>query len=84
MVIATDGFSTYVLFLYSDIQWGTSDLTEVGFNAGDMLRGFNLPAASTTAGVLNLENSSNVGVPGMYIFRVDQESIIQPGGSYNM
>jgi hypothetical protein len=55
------------MFLYEDIQWGDSD-TSIGFNAGDGERFFTL----MTAGVLDLESSSNVGIPGTFLFRVDQ------------
>ena len=72
-VLATDGSSTYVLFLYEDIQWGDTS-TSIGFNAGDNLRFFNLDTSTITNGILNIESSSNVGVPGRYIFRVDQNS----------
>ena len=76
-VLTTDGNATYVMFLYRDIQWGSSDTT-VGFNAGDGVRGYKLPEANTTGGVLNLEISSNVGIPGAFYFRVDQETIVTP------
>ena len=59
------------MFLYRDIQWGRS-ATTVGFNAGDG-RGYNLPEATTTDGVRNLEIASNVGIPGAFYFRVDTE-----------
>ena len=36
---------------------------------------------SQTAAVLNIYNTSNVGVPGLWVFKVDQNSIAQPGPS---
>ena len=75
-VLTTDGFQTYVMFLYRDIQWGSSNTT-VGFNAGDGIRGYNLPEASTTAGILNLESTSNHVTAGAYYFRVDN-AVIEP------
>jgi len=78
VVIATDGVTTHVLFLYQDIQWATPS-TFVGFSAGDNVNEFYLPGTSTAAEILNLESMSNVGVPGMFAFRVDQSSIILPG-----
>ena len=72
VVIATDGSQTYVLFLYRDIQWGRG-ATSIGFNAGDGVRGFNLfESFSNDESVLNLESTSNVELPGVYMFRVDQ------------
>ena len=70
-VLATDGNMTYVMFLYEDIQWGSAQTT-IGFNAGDRSQSITLPESLTTEGVLNLENTTNVGIPGVYIFRVDQ------------
>lgn len=76
-MIATNGFMTYVLYLYEDINWGDGD-TSIGFNAGDGTRAFNLPEAANTQSILNLESTSNVGIPGAYYFRVDQDSVILP------
>jgi len=64
------------MFLYRDIQWGDSG-TSIGFNAGDGVRGFNLDFSS----VFELVSSSNVGIPGTFIFRVDQNSILPPKGN---
>ena len=72
-VLATDGVRTFVMFLYEDIQWGSAQTT-IGFNAGDRFQSITLPESLTTEGVLNLENSSNVEIPGVYIFRVDQST----------
>ena len=79
-VLATDGVMTFVMFNYEDIQWGRAETT-VGFNAGDQLQFITLPEPLTAEGVLNLENTSNVGIPGVYIFRVDQ-TIDVPGTAY--
>ena len=71
VVLATDGNKTFVMFLYEDIQWGDAGTT-VGFNAGDQLQFITIPESFTTEGILNLESTSNVGIPGVYIFRVDE------------
>ena len=79
VVLATDGSRTFVAFLYEDIQWsGIFFSTTIGFNAGDGVRSFTLPESLTAEGVLNLENTSNVGIPGVYIFRVDQNEVETP------
>ena len=70
-VLATDGTQTYVMFLYQDIQWSSS-ATSIGFNAGDGVNFITVPESLTVEGVLNLTNTSNVGLPGVYIYRVDQ------------
>ena len=71
-VLATDGSITFVMFLYHDIQW-SSGTTTIGFNAGDEVNYFTVPESLTADGVLNLDSTSNVGIPGMYIYRVDQD-----------
>ena len=76
VVLATDGEKTFVTFLYEDIQWGDAETT-IGFNAGDQLQAITPPESLTTEGVLNLENTTNVGIPGVYIFRVDQSLDVQ-------
>jgi hypothetical protein len=70
---------TFVMFLYEDIQWGDS-VTSIGFNAGDGERFFTLPQSLTAAGVFGLESSSNVCLPGTFLFRVDQ-AVEVPGKS---
>ena len=59
------------MFLYHDIQWSSN--TTIGFNAGDGVNSYIVPESLTADGVLNLGNTSNVGIPGMYIYRVDQD-----------
>ena len=59
------------MFLYHDIQWSSG--TTIGFNAGDGLHYITIPESLTADGVLNLDSTSNVGIPGMYIYRVDQD-----------
>ena len=72
-VLTTDGNSSYVYFLYRDIQWGDAG-TSIGFNARNGAGGFNLPESTSTEDVLNLESLSNIGVPGAFLFRVDGAS----------
>ena len=86
----TDGINAFVAFLYADdlIQWKTGDASggsngtggtpaQGGFNAGDGVRYFSIPG-SQTANIVNIETRSNVGVPGLWMFRVDQNSIATP------
>ena len=58
---------TFVFFIYGDIQWG--DGANIGFTAGDGTRSFTVPGALTNQ-VLNIDEGSNVGVTGVYIYRV--------------
>ena len=57
------------MFLYHDIQW--SHRTTIGFNAGDGVNSYTIPESLTAYSVLNLDHTSNVGIPGMYLYRVD-------------
>ena len=75
VVIATDGQQTFVFFIYGDIEWG--DDANIGFNAGDGVRSFMLPGALTNQS-MNVEDGSNVDVRGLYIYRVDLSSILDP------
>ena len=91
--MATNGVSAYVIFLYADgeIQWTTGDLSggsnglggtpaHVGFNAGDGVRFATVPGSQTHE-IINIASTSNVGVPGEWVFRVDQEDIAAGGCS---
>ena len=75
VVIAADGQKTFVIFIYSDIQWGAS--ANIGFNAGDGTRSFMVPGALTNQ-TLTIEDGSNVDVTGLYIYRVNSCSVLGP------
>ena len=92
-VLTSDGTYSFVLFLYADdlIQWTTGDASggtnglggtpaQGGFNAGDGDRFFSIPG-SQSAAILNIYNTSNAGVPGLWAFRVDQSTIAEPPSS---
>ena len=74
-VIAADQQMTFVFFIYHDIQWG--DGANIGFDAGDGNRFFMDPRALTNQ-TLNIDEGSNVGVRGVYIYRVDLCSVFGP------
>ncbi len=77
-MIATEGTMTFVMFLYQEIQWGDRN-TVIGFNSGGPQGGFyNLPELLIDGLVLELDVLTNVGRPGVFAFRVDQEEIIPP------
>ena len=56
--------------------WGTP--AQVGFNAGDGIRYSSVPG-SRTADIVNIETTSSVDVAGVWVFRVDAESIVIGG-----
>ena len=80
--MASDGQNLFVLFLYVDIQWTQNSLNrstaQVGFNAGDGVHYYTLPG-SCTKDVANLTSGSNMGVPGMWAFKVSG-NIIESAG----
>ena len=71
---------TFVFFIYGDIQWGVG--ANVGFNAGDGTSYFMVPGALTNQ-VLNIDEGSNVGVTGLYIYRVDMCLVLGPRDGEN-
>ena len=69
VILAGDGTSvSYVAFLYDDIQWGEG--AQIGFDAGDGTVYFTIPGALSSA-TLNVSQMSNVGSPGLFIYKVD-------------
>ena len=59
------------MFLYADIQWISSDPALAGINAGDGVNHVTIPGSQTSR-ILNIGETSNVGVPGIWIFRVGE------------
>ncbi|KAK2158739.1 hypothetical protein NP493_1775g00021 [Ridgeia piscesae] len=54
--------------------YGGSDSTSVGFNAGDGVRYFSVPG-SRGASIADVETTSNVGLRGRWMFRIDDVSV---------
>ena len=86
VVLATDGKASYSLFLYSAIEWtswstrgGTVTHTaQVGFNKGDGSHFF----APFIDNLSTLPVTSNVNVPGLYVYRIDGADISPRPGTY--
>ena len=87
-IMITDGNNSFVIFLYADnlIQWSRADPSteggtvvdaQGGFNAGDGTRHFTIEGSQTTA-IVDIETTSNIGVAGKYLFRVDDATIATP------
>ena len=72
--MASDGEMTYALLVYEIIQWGERSDFAAGLNAGDGVTFVSLPAP--------LAEDSNVGTPGIYIYRVDLLNVLNPNGMY--
>nr|XP_002734454.1 PREDICTED: uncharacterized protein LOC100367616 [Saccoglossus kowalevskii] len=80
-VLITDGEQSFTIFNYGDINWTTGTMrrkggipAEVGFNAGDGVSFYKL-AASMKPEIVNIRETSNVGILGRYAFKTDRENI---------
>ena len=75
---------SFTIFHYADgmIEWTTGDVSginglggnpaQVGYDAGDGIWFYNIPAAGT-ADILSIASTSNAGVGGVWAFRLDEE-----------
>ena len=95
IVLATDEQRSFAFLLYHDLQWASPQGTsfngsivedsragQAGFNAGDGIVFEMLPYSRTSA-VRRLANISNVNVPGLFVFRIDTDSITLGGCGNN-
>jgi len=51
----------------------------VGLNAGDGVNFVAVPA-SHTADIINISSTSNVGIPGVWIFQINEERVMASNG----
>ena len=68
VALATDGTISLAYFIYGDIKWGRN--SNMGFRNADGTRVFMLPGALTEE-TFEIELTSNIGHPGLYIIQVD-------------
>ncbi|CAJ0961127.1 unnamed protein product, partial [Ranitomeya imitator] len=86
-VLATDGSATFVIFNYGNIQWttgtasGGDSLTGLGgipalagLSSGNNIGNYIIPESLSPA-MVNISSTSNVNVPGRWVFRVDKQYI---------
>ena len=76
-VLVTDGSLSFVIFLYGEIQWpatGRGRPALVGVNAGDGIKQLNV-SGSLTEDIINITTTSNVGMPGVWIFQLNGDDI---------
>ncbi len=78
-MLVSDGVRSFALYLYADglIQHSGSSYGHpalVGYDYGDGNHYFNHPD-SLSENITNVESTSNINVPGMWIFRLDEEDI---------
>lgn len=85
-VLTSDGSLSFAVFLYADgeIQWTTGDNSGgagghggtpavAGVNAGDGIQSATVPG-SKTQDIINIAVTSNVEIPGMWVFRVNEDT----------
>ena len=76
-----------MIFLYADkrIQWTTGDASGgnnglggneavAGIDAGDGINFITIPG-SLTPSIINITQTSNVGIPGIWMFKVNEGNI---------
>ena len=88
-MLSTDGERSFVVFMYLDngIQWTSGDANygshglggisaQAGFDSGDGVN-FLQFAEAMTDDIVDIENTSNIGDPGYYIFAVHEKPQIK-------
>ena len=82
-MLATSGVASFAIFLYADgrIQWTTGSNSGgfgglggsealAGINAGDGINSYTIPF-SRTSSIINIDETSNIDVPGTWMFKLD-------------
>ena len=71
--MVSDGLQSFTFFHYADgMISGDFSRVEVGYDAGDSTSYYNVPE-SGTADIVNITSTSNVGIGGIWAFRLDEE-----------
>ena len=78
---------SFAIFLYADkrIQWTTGDASGgrdglggneavAGINAGDGVNHRTIPG-SLTPSIINITQTTNVGIPGIWMFKVNEGNV---------
>ncbi|CAL1537147.1 unnamed protein product [Lymnaea stagnalis] len=87
LVLDVTGKLSFVILNYARIEWTTGSNSngsqttglgggpaQAGFNAGNKINAYEIEGARTPA-IINLTQTSNTGVPGKWIFRIDSAEI---------
>ncbi|XP_071788134.1 uncharacterized protein [Asterias amurensis] len=80
-VIVTDGRRAYTIFNYKEIDSTTKKVYlfdyQVGYNAGDGVAYYAVPKSMTDQ-IYDIEESTNIGTRGRWLFRLDTEVVVCP------
>ena len=71
VVLASDWQLSFAIFIYDEITFGPRAMA--AFDAGDGNRFYSIPGP-----IRNIESTSNVNRPGVYVFRIDSDNILSP------
>ncbi|XP_038073805.1 sushi domain-containing protein 2-like [Patiria miniata] len=89
-VLVTNGRHSYAIFNYEEIKWTTGTASggnnvglqgtpaQVGFNAGDGFTFYAVPESRTNA-IVDIDQDSNIGTRGRFLFRIDSSDIVDSG-----
>ncbi|XP_077695788.1 alpha-tectorin isoform X4 [Eretmochelys imbricata] len=91
-LLISDGVSTFAMFNYEEILWTTGTasggdpltglggvMAQAGFNGGNSTNYFSIPG-SRTPEIINVEDTTNVNVPGRWVFKIDGREIDPANG----
>ena len=70
-MLAVSGNQTFVIYLYDDIQPDHEGEAFAGYISGDGRTIFEIDGSFNTS-IEEIELTTNVGKPGLWVFRVDQ------------
>uniref|UniRef100_A0A8C7E2J2 Alpha-tectorin n=1 Tax=Naja naja TaxID=35670 RepID=A0A8C7E2J2_NAJNA len=91
-LLISDGTSSFAMFNYEEINWTTGTasggdpltglggvMAQAGFNGGNSTNYFSIPG-SRTPDIVNIEETTNVNVPGCWVFKIDGREIDPANG----
>ncbi|CAJ0955151.1 unnamed protein product [Ranitomeya imitator] len=91
-LLISDGTSSFAMFNYEEITWTTGTasggdpltglggvMAQAGFNGGNSTNFFSVPG-SRSPEVVNIEESTNVNIPGRWLFKIDGKEIDPANG----
>ena len=82
-ILATNNIQSIAILQYADglMQWTSASATRyarVGFNAGDGVKYTAIPGSGTSA-IINITSTSNVQVPGQWMYQIQSTKITSLG-----
>ena len=72
-MLAVSRHLTFALYLYNDTQWSRGGRTSVGYYVGNG-KDFITINGSFTEAIQDIDSTSNVGKPGLWVFQIDHHS----------